>query len=253
MKNSKRVCRGISIVLAAFLVVSMVGCGKADTEPSESSIPETTEVTEASEATEMIEETEVTEHKEEQSESNSAMSNESKHEGGSSSRPAGSSGKPSGNGGSSSKPSKPSGNGGSSSKPSKPIPSEPKPTPTEPKPVPTEPKPTPTEPKPVPTEPPATEPPVTEHVHHWTKCHHDEVGHWGERTIVCSCGWRCTESQAKAAGMELTKYWALTHAEPEEDKSGVNHSYDEDVEWVVDTPAYDEWVCDCGETTRTEP
>ena len=104
------------------------------------------------------------------------------------------------------------------------------------------------------TTPEATEPEETVHVHTWEQIHHEEVGHWGERTLVCSCGWTCTESQAKAEGMALAKYWMVKHQNPQLEESGVRHSYDEKCDWIVDTPAYDTWKCsECGEERDTQP
>ncbi len=140
-------------------------------------------------------------------------------------------------------------------KPTEPAPTEPKPTepaPTEPEvtePAPTEPKPT----EPAPTEPEETKPSV--HEHDWVHEHTDEVGHY-EKKIVCSCGYECTETEAKAAGYDVVEmYWYDKHADPEEQATGINHSYDTARgNWIVDVPAFDKWTCsDCGVVATMDP
>lgn len=254
MKNCKHVRCGISFVLAALLAVSMVGCSKTDTDPSESSIPETTVIEETTGVTEP-EEVEATEEAvaTEPEEVVQVSSGTSKPSGGNTSKPSGNANKPSGNtnkpGGNTSKPSgntnKPSGNtnkpsnippviegnGGFNHNTSKPEGNVP----------------------PVTEAPPVTEPP---HVHSWVKHHHDAVGHWGkEHALKCNkCGWTCSESQAKAAGMDIYSYWQIMHLEVV-DKNHSYSSFEKDTnEWIEDSPAYDEWVCSgCGSVSKTDP
>lgn len=164
----------------------------------------------------------------------------------------------------------------------KPVPTK-KPTPTKPKPAkPTEPKPTespatevpaqepvkpqpqhndpkpatppaaepkPTEPpaaEPKPTDPPAAEPPVTEPpkpVHQWQRIDHEEEGHY-IGGCECDCGARFSTTQEWISHVNSFEGSELMN------HSG-NHSYDE---WIVDKPAYTEWVCTiCGEVRTTEP
>ena len=121
--------------------------------------------------------------------------------------------------------------------------------PTEPKP--TEPKPT--EPKVPETKPAETQPSHSEETqatepaacqHSWQEVHHAEKGH-EEHYIVCKCGYRC-KSNAE---------W-LAHAESysrEEQVSSHGSCGSADI-YVVDSPAYTEWVCSkCGATTTTKP
>lgn len=173
----------------------------------------------------------------------------------------------------------------------KPVPTK-KPTPTKPKPAkPTEPKPTdPTEPKPTeppatevpaqepvkpqpehndpkpatppaaetkpteppaaelkPTDPPATEPPMTEPpkpVHQWQRIDHEEEGHYISG-CECVCGARFKTSD------EWSNHLNSFSLSDQVKYHGSNHSYDE---WIVDKPAYTEWVCTiCGEVRTTEP
>ena len=135
-------------------------------------------------------------------------------------------------------------------------PPAPKPTnPPAPKPTnPPAPKPT-NPPAPKPTTPPPTQPPVTEHTHTWVHEHTDEVGHWGESKIVCTCGWTCTQSDAENAGFSLAaEYWAVAHAEPLEEVGDMNHSYDDLPDWIVDVPASDKWTCSgCGDVVTEDP
>ena len=135
-------------------------------------------------------------------------------------------------------------------------PPAPKPTnPPAPKPT-TPPAPKPTNPPaPKPTTPPPTQPPVTEHTHTWVHEHTDEVGHY-EKKIVCSCGYECTETEAKAAGYDVVEmYWYDKHADPEEQATGINHSYDTARgNWIVDVPASDKWTCSgCGDVVTEDP
>ena len=134
--------------------------------------------------------------------------------------------------------------------PAKPTAPELEPTspqqPTEP-PKPTEPAPTepsPTEPAPtmpVPTEPQPTEP--AECTHDWQCIHHNEEGRW-LAGIVCDCGWTVYGSPD-----EISAAWNAHSASFPPEESLFEHGGFGCVdEWVVDTPAYEEWYCSlCGE------
>lgn len=131
----------------------------------------------------------------------------------------------------------------------KPISTEPpatEPKETEPEVEPTEQLPTQTEPsntEPVetPTEPTTTE--STECAHDWTCIHHEEEGHW-KAGIVCDCGWT-----AYGEASTLVSLWAAHVASyPPEEAFFEHGGYGSVDEWIVDTPAYNEWVCRyCGE------
>ena len=139
-----------------------------------------------------------------------------------------------------------------------PEPTEPKPT----QPKPTGPAPTtpvPTEPKP--TEPPITEPPVTDPIstdppptesvptepagciHEWICVHHNAEGHW-RAGIVCDCGWTVYGNPS-----ELVSMWNAHSASYPPAESLFDHGgYGSADEWIIDKPAYDEWICKhCGE------
>ena len=129
-----------------------------------------------------------------------------------------------------------------------PVETTPAPAPTEP--TPTEPTPTePTAPETSrpdqdvePTEPPATEP--TGCTHEWECIHHSEEGHW-ITGLVCDCGWTVYGS-----GDEILALWNEHSASYPPAESMFEHGgYGSMDEWIVDTPAYDEWVCiHCGVT-----
>ena len=113
----------------------------------------------------------------------------------------------------------------------------PKPTETAPtEPVPTEPAPT----APIPTEPQPTEPAWC--THDWQCVHHDEEGHW-LAGIVCDCGWVIYGSPDA-----ISAAWNAHSASFPPEKSLIEHGgYGCVDEWVVDTPAYEEWYCSlCG-------
>ena len=130
-------------------------------------------------------------------------------------------------------------------KPTEPIPTEP----TSPETVPTEPPteetvPPTTEPEqtqPTETEPAPTEP--TECQHNWVSIHHAEVGHW-RAGIMCDCGWTVYGDPD-----ELTALWNAHSASFPPAESLFEHGgFGSMDEWIVDTPAYDEWVCQhCGQ------
>ena len=141
------------------------------------------------------------------------------------------------------------------------TPTEPKPTspqatekPTTPTTPSEETKPT-TPPETKPTEPPATEPeatdpptttPPTEPAgcnHEWKCIHHPEEGHW-RAGIICDCGWTVYGDPS-----ELTALWNAHSASYPPAESLFDHGgFGSMDEWIVDKPAYDEWVCrHCGE------
>ncbi|MBQ5867127.1 MAG: hypothetical protein IIW56_10675 [Oscillospiraceae bacterium] len=130
-------------------------------------------------------------------------------------------------------------------KPTEPAPTEPTPTETVPPEPPTgetvppttEPEQTqPTETKPAPTEP-------TECQHDWVSIHHAEVGHW-RAGIMCDCGWTVYGDPG-----ELTALWNAHSASFPPAESLFEHGgFGSMDEWIVDTPAYSEWVCQqCGQ------
>lgn len=135
------------------------------------------------------------------------------------------------------------------SQPTEPArPTEPESEPTNP-PQPTEPpKSAPTEPSPpepaptvpIPTEPQPTEPAVC--THDWQCVHHDEEGHW-LAGIICDCGWTVYGSPD-----EVVAAWNAHSASFPPGESLFEHGgYGSIDEWIVDVPAYDEWVCSyCG-------
>ena len=97
-------------------------------------------------------------------------------------------------------------------------------------------KPAPTEPETAPTEPEPTEP--TECSHDWVCIHHDEEGHW-KAGVVCDCGW-----SVYGDASELVSKWNAHSASYPPDEALINHGgYGGADKWIVDTPAYDEWVC----------
>ena len=107
---------------------------------------------------------------------------------------------------------------------------------------------TPTQPpetRPEETEPPTTTPP-TEPAgcnHEWKCIHHPEEGHW-RAGIICDCGWTVYGDPS-----ELTALWNAHSASYPPAESLFDHGgFGSMDEWIVDKPAYDEWVCrHCGE------
>ena len=103
------------------------------------------------------------------------------------------------------------------------------------------------------TQPPETEPPATEAPtqpteppgcqHDWKCIHHEEVGHW-RAGIVCDCGWTVYGDPD-----ELVALWnAHSSSYPAAESLFDHGGYGSVDEWIVDEPAYDEWVCrHCGE------
>ena len=129
--------------------------------------------------------------------------------------------------------------------PTTPAPTEPAP-PVQTETVPTEPEVT--EPEAEATEPPtnptvpSTEP--TGCTHEWKCIHHSEEGHW-RAGIICDCGWTVYGDPS-----ELTSLWNAHSASYPPAESLFDHGGFGSVdEWIVDKPAYDEWICrHCGET-----
>ena len=95
------------------------------------------------------------------------------------------------------------------------------------------------------TDPPTTTPP-TEPAgcnHEWKCIHHPEEGHW-RAGIICDCGWTVYGDPS-----ELTALWNAHSASYPPAESLFDHGgFGSMDEWIVDKPAYDEWVCRlCGE------
>ena len=95
------------------------------------------------------------------------------------------------------------------------------------------------------TDPPTTTPP-TEPAgcnHEWKCIHHPEEGHW-RAGIICDCGWTVYGDPS-----ELTALWNAHSASYPPAESLFDHGgFGSMDEWIVDKPAYDEWVCrHCGE------
>ena len=125
-------------------------------------------------------------------------------------------------------------------KPTEPAPTEPTPTETVPPEPPTEetvpPTTEPEQTQPAETEPVPTEP--TECQHNWVSIPHAEVGHW-RAGIMCDCGWTVYGDPD-----ELTALWNAHSASFPPAESLFEHGgYGCVDEWIVDKPAYDEWVC----------
>ena len=126
--------------------------------------------------------------------------------------------------------------------PTTPAPTDPVP-PTQAETVPSEstnPETEPTEPETTPTAPP-TEP--TGCTHEWKRIHHSEKGHW-RAGIICDCGWTVYGNPS-----ELTSLWNAHSASFPPAEALFDHGgFGSMDEWIVDKPAYDEWVCrHCGE------
>ena len=126
--------------------------------------------------------------------------------------------------------------------------------PTTPTTQPEETKPT-TPPETTPTQPPETKPEETELPtstpptqpagcsHEWKCIYHPEEGHW-RAGIICDCGWTVYGDPG-----ELTALWNAHSASYPPVESLFDHGgFGSMDEWIVDKPAYDEWVCrHCGE------
>ncbi len=79
--------------------------------------------------------------------------------------------------------------------------------------------------------------------HDWACIHHAEEGHW-KAGVVCDCGWTVYGNPD-----ELIALWNAHSASYPAAESLFDHGgYGCVDEWIVDKPAYDEWVCRlCGE------
>lgn len=130
-------------------------------------------------------------------------------------------------------------------KPTEPAPTEPTPPETVPPEPPTEetvpPTTEPEQTQPTETEPAPTEP--TECQHNWVSIPHAEVGHW-RAGIMCDCGWTVYGDPEV-----LTALWNAHSASFPPAESLFEHGgFGSMDEWIVDTPTYDEWVCQhCGQ------
>ena len=91
------------------------------------------------------------------------------------------------------------------------------------------------------TQPVQTEPP--ECVHDWRSVYHPEEGHW-VAGVACACGWQVYGDPA-----QLVSQWNAHSASYPPAESLFDHGgFGSMDEWIVDKPAYDEWVCrHCGE------
>ena len=114
-------------------------------------------------------------------------------------------------------------------------------TPTLPETEPTKPEPTQPETKPIVPETKPTEPIGCSH--DWKTIHHKEKGHW-KAGIVCDCGWTIYGN----ADELISKWNAHSASYPAEEALFEHGGYGSADKWIVDEPAYDEWVCrHCGE------
>ncbi len=100
--------------------------------------------------------------------------------------------------------------------------------------------------EPAPISPPVTEPAPTEStecVHDWMCIRHDEEGYW-IAGVICDCGWTFY-----GTADEVMSAWQTHSASfPPEEALLVHGGCGSMDEWIVDKPAYDEWVCcHCGE------
>lgn len=119
-------------------------------------------------------------------------------------------------------------------------PEETKPT-TPPETTPTQPPETKPEETELPTSTPPTQP--TGCSHEWKCIYHPEEGHW-RAGIICDCGWTVYGDPG-----ELTALWNAHSASYPPVESLFDHGgFGSMDDWIVDKPAYDEWVCrHCGE------
>lgn len=93
------------------------------------------------------------------------------------------------------------------------------------------------------TEPP-TEPTPTECSHTWQETYHEEVGH-DEGRAVCACGERFANS---------TEWYTHLKSYSAVDAILYHGYYGTGSDYIIDTPAYTEWVCSrCGEVRDTQP
>ncbi len=91
-----------------------------------------------------------------------------------------------------------------------------------------------------PSEPPAETKPIepTCCQHDWMCIHHNEEGHW-IAGIICDCGWKVYGNPEEVVSLWNTHSASYSAAESLFDHGG----YGCVDEWIVDTLAYDEWVC----------
>jgi len=237
----------LSLTLAAVLFLSLFGCavqesplaatettGAAETTvPPETTVPQTdppettgstepSEVTYSTEPTEATEETKPTEP-EKPKENTGKQQEESKP----TDPPATESTQPA------TEPTDPT-----VTQPPETVPPETQPPETEP---PTTEPPTTEPPSTQPTEPASTEPAGCQH--EWMCVHHDEEGHW-RAGIMCDCGWVAYGNPDELVAIWNTHSASYPAAEALFDHGGFGCMD----EWIVDKPAYDEWVCrHCGE------
>lgn len=136
-------------------------------------------------------------------------------------------------------------------KPTEPKTPETKPAETTPQVKPTEPKPT--EPKPTEPKVPETQPSHSEETqatkpaacqHSWQEVYHAEKGH-EEHYVVCACGYRCKSNSD----------WIAHTKNYSKEEMVLNHGSSSSADiYVVDSPAYTEWVCSkCGAATTSKP
>lgn len=89
--------------------------------------------------------------------------------------------------------------------------------------------------------------------HDWKYNHVDEVGHYDD-VLSCWCGWSCNESDVPSTYKSPEKYGYTTHSKYYEDNTERDeyqvHSWTymyPYTNWIVDTPAVNEWTCtSCG-------
>lgn len=88
----------------------------------------------------------------------------------------------------------------------------------------------------------ATEPTACQHS--WQTVDHPEEGH-DECYVVCDCGYKC----------KTTAEWIAHTKNYEVREALLNHGGNGSMqEYIVDSPAYTEWVCSkCGAVTTTQP
>lgn len=237
-------------LLAIFLILSLVlvGCAAPDSDPTASSVPDLNQSTPSESTSSQTDPTDPLE-----GENSGPVTSDptgttptvpdSTENGTEGTKPAGSN---EGTTPTEPKPTTPQ----ATEKPTTPTtpPEETKPT-TPPETTPTNPpETTPTQPpetRPEETDPPTTTLP-TEPVgcnHEWKCIHHPEEGHW-RAGIICDCGWTVYGDPG-----ELTALWNAHSASYPPAESLFDHGgFGSMDEWIVDKPAYDEWVCHhCGE------
>lgn len=220
----------LSLTLAAVLLLALFGC--TGQKPPPESKPAVTETTGAAETTSPTETTAPQTEPPETISSMEASEVTSPTEATEETKPT--------------EPEKPKENTGKQGDETKPAnPSETQPT--QPATEPTDPPTTqPAETEPPATEPPSIEPPSAEPTptepagcqHDWMCVHHDEEGHW-RAGIVCDCGWAV---YGDPDGL-VSQWNAHSESYPAEESLFEHGGFGCVDEWIVDKPAYDEWVC----------